>query len=199
MTQKMIAMFTAVTAALLVVSVAWAGSEPSTEASVIAADDTSTSIETTATSEDDPAPTSSAGDSTSTSQATSTSVGDTTSTSLADGTTSTSIASTTSTSNPGTTSTSGGSSTSTSLDDSDVAPPDGLSTYSIGGVGSVTIEVSSGRLSLVSVTAPGWQYEIEKAESDRIEIEFSSGEAEAEFEARIRHGRIDVETKVDSD
>jgi hypothetical protein len=51
----------------------------------------------------------------------------------------------------------------------------------------------------VNVTAPGWSVEIEKEEADRIEIEFQNGNAEAEFEARISDGRVDVKTEVDSD
>ena len=63
----------------------------------------------------------------------------------------------------------------------------------------MTIEVRNGSLHLQDVSAPGWQYEIEKAEADRIEVEFASGDAEAEFEARIHHGRVEVKSEFDSD
>jgi hypothetical protein len=63
----------------------------------------------------------------------------------------------------------------------------------------VSIAVTSGRLSLIDVSAPGWSVETDKLESRRIELEFSSGESEAEFEARIENGRLEVEIEVDSD
>lgn len=194
MLRKMFAITTAVAAGLLIVGVAWAGTD----------DSTSTSLETSSTS---PGPSiasvgtpdstsTSLGDTTSTTQddTTSTSQDDSTSTSRDDdddSTTSTSVASTTSTSS--------GTSTSTSFDDSDIAPPDGVSTYAILGVGSVTIEVRNGSLHLLGVSAPGWNHEIDKAEFDRIEIELHAGDAEAEFEARIHHGGIEVNSKVESD
>src|ERR687891_735871 len=113
--------------------------------------------------------------------------------------TATSIASTTSTSAAGTTSTSidddddDTSTTSTTIDDNDrVVVPDGITTHNIPGVGAVSIEVSGGQLFLVTVSAPGWTVEQDKIERDRIELEFTNGEAEAEFEARIRDGRVEV-------
>jgi hypothetical protein len=66
-------------------------------------------------------------------------------------------------------------------------------------VGTVTVEVRSGSLILVEVSAPDWRYKIEESEADRIEIEFESGEVEAEFEARIHNGGVEVRTRVDSD
>jgi hypothetical protein len=64
-------------------------------------------------------------------------------------------------------------------------------------VGQVTIAVIGGRLALVDVSAPGWAIKLDKVESDRIEIEFESGEAEAEFEARVRGDRVQVDIEVD--
>jgi hypothetical protein len=77
--------------------------------------------------------------------------------------------------------------------------PDGLTSYQISGVGTVTIRVTDGRMSLVDVSATGWAVHRDKMEDDRIELELTLGEAEAEFEARIEHGRIEVEIEVDSD
>lgn len=77
--------------------------------------------------------------------------------------------------------------------------PDGQSTYAIPGLGTITIAVRSGALVLVDVTAPGWTVDIEKEEPDRIEIEFFKGEAEAEFEAKVNNGQIEVKTEIDSD
>lgn len=76
---------------------------------------------------------------------------------------------------------------------------DQITTHNIPGVGTVTIEVFQGVLYLSSVSAPGWDIERDKVEQDRIELEFTSGEAEAEFEARLRAGGVDVEIEVDPD
>ncbi|HSM45404.1 MAG TPA: hypothetical protein VK969_10350 [Acidimicrobiia bacterium] len=62
----------------------------------------------------------------------------------------------------------------------------------------MTVEVSSNQLVLVSVSAPGWHVEKKKLRPDRIELEFTAGlEAEAEFEARLNNGRVEVEIEVD--
>lgn len=62
----------------------------------------------------------------------------------------------------------------------------------------MTVEVSSGQLVLVSVSAPGWNVEEKKLRADRIELEFTAGlAAEAEFEARLNNGRVEVEIEVD--
>jgi hypothetical protein len=76
-------------------------------------------------------------------------------------------------------------------------PPDARTTHDIPRVGQVTIAVIGGRLALVDVSAPGWAIKLDKVESDRIEIEFESGEAEAEFEARVRGDRVQVDIEVD--
>jgi hypothetical protein len=207
MFRKMIATFTAVTAALLVVGVAWASGDDDTSTSVTAAGSSSVTVDSTGTSLDDSTGTSvddDSGTSTSLDDSTVTSLGDngTTSTSQDDGTTSTSLDDddhATVTTIQSTTSTSTGSSTSTSLDDSTLRPADGRSTHDLPGVGSVTIEVRAGVLVLLDVSAPGWSVELDKVEHDRIEIEFTSGESEAEFEARIEGARVDVEIEIDSD
>jgi len=78
-------------------------------------------------------------------------------------------------------------------------PPDARTTHDIPGVGQVTIEVIGGRLTLVDVSAPGWRIELDEVESDRIEIEFESGDGEARFEARVRGDRVEVKIEVDTD
>ena len=201
MARKIIAILTAVAAATLVVGVAWASSGDDTSTSVTGAgSSTSTSADTATSDTSNISTPTTSDDTTSTSDVTVTTSGSTTST-TSDDTTSTSSGSTTSTSIGNTTSTSSGSTTSTSVDDNGggQGPPDGQSTYSIPGLGTVTIAVQSGSLILVNVTAPGWTVVIEKEESDRIEIEFTNGEAEAEFEARIRGSLIEVEAEVDPD
>lgn len=186
MLKKMTATFTAVVAALAVVGVSWAGTDDGTSTSVTSVGSTGSSIDDSATTVTlgPPVPVDSTPSTSVSSIPSTTADDDITSTTLDDDVTSTSVAS----------------STSTSLDDSgQPLVDDGQSTYRIPGVGTVTIAVTSGRLSLVDVSAPGWSVETEKLEIGRIELEFSSGESEAEFEARIEGGRIEVEIEVDSD
>lgn len=209
MIKKMLALFTTIVAALAVVAVAWAddgGSEPvrvrDTATSTSIDDSSSSTDATTAASLDastDATTTASVDSSTSTNASASTSTSeDNGSTS-----TSTSLADTTSTSTGGssTTSTTVDSTTSTSVDDNEVSiVADAITVYTIPGVGSVTIETFAGQLFLVSVTAPGWNVEHDKIESDRIELEFSNTlDAEAEFRARINNGEVEVRVEVDQD
>lgn len=190
MLKKMLALFTTVVAGLALVGVAWAGGEDD-GASVSAQG--STEVSTDATVE-----TSSTGDSAATVASSSSSQAD------VDVSTPTTIddddGSTTSSSVPATTSTSAGSSTSTSFDDDDddvrVSVTNGISTHVIPGVGTVTISAFNGTLTLVSVVT-SWQIEEQRLETDRIEIEFVSGDAEAEFEARAHDGRVEV--RIDTD
>src|SRR5680860_1408734 len=91
--------------------------------------------------------------------------------------TSTSIDSSTSTTiddSTGTSTTVDSSSTSTTIDDDDVLDlPDGPRTFEVGSGGAVTVGISGGRLSLVSVAAnSGWSYEVDKAEPDDVRVEF---------------------------
>lgn len=206
MIRKALGIFTSVVAAMAVVGVAWAAgdvmsgtdrSTSSTPVPGIELDDSTTStgaitpevstpttVRSTTSTSDDDGSSSSSSTPTSIVSTTSTSVHDTTSTSSGTSTTSTTV----------------GSSTSTSLDDNDrAAVPDGVTTYQLAGVGSITIEVFEGQLYLSSVSAPGWEIEEQRVEPDRIEVELVSGDAEAEFEARIKHGRVDVETEIDLD
>lgn len=199
MVKKMFGVFTAIVAALAVVGVAWAAGSDDPVSSVLADDSTSRTSVTTGSS----TPSTSASTPTTSASSTSTSNGGNSTTSTSVGSTSTSNGgnSTTSTSIASTTSTSTGSSTSTSFDDNDdrVIAPDGRSTHTIPGVGTVTIEVRNGELILVGVSAPGWSVEHDKIRSDEIELEFHAGKAEAEFEAKIRHGQVRVEIEVDDD
>lgn len=198
MVKKMLGVFTSIVAALAVVGVAWAAGADDPVSSVLADDSTSRTSVTAGSS----TPSTSASTPTTSASSTSTSNGGNSSTSTSIGSTSTSSggSSTTSTSIASTTSTSSGSSTSTSFDDNDrVIAPDGRSTHAIPGVGTVTIEVRNGALILVGVSAPGWTVEHDKIRSDEIELEFRSGKAEAEFEAKIRDGQVRVEIEVDDD
>ena len=207
MMKKMLGVFTSIVAALAVVGVAWASGDDGASTSVTSAGASTSSSAAMDTSVDDSSP--ATGVTAPEATTPSTAATNATSTSLDDGSsspssssTSTSIAAGTSTSAGGgsTTSTSLGSSTSTSLDDSDGSNvADQVTTHSIPGVGTVTIEVFQGVLYLSGVSAPGWDVVRDKMESDRIELEFTSGESEAEFEARLRAGGVDVKIEVDTD
>ena len=195
MLKKVLALFTTIVAGLAVVGVAWAGGEDD-GASVSAQG--STEVSTGATVE-----TSSTGDTAATGATIASS-----SSSQADVDVSTPTTvddddgSTTSSSVPATTSTSTGTSSSTSFDDDDdddddrVSVTNGITTHVVPGVGTVTISAFNGTLTLVSVVT-SWQIEEQRVEIDRIEIEFVSGDAEAEFEARAHDGRIEVRIETD--
>jgi len=202
MIKKMLGVFTSVIAALAVVGVAWAGTDDATSTSATTAGETSTSVSIDDSSSSTDATVASSTDAT-VASSTGPTVDSSTSTSVDErsSSTSTSIAASTSTSadSSSTTSTTVDSTTSTSTDDNDRSLlPDGVTVHDIPGVGSVTIEASLGQLILVDVTAPGWNVELDKVESDRIELEFtSSADAEAEFEARVNDGRVEVRIEVD--
>jgi hypothetical protein len=209
MTKKLLGVFTTVVAALAVVGVAWASGDDGTSTSVTAATETSADVSTDASTLSTEATVPGSSSSTSVDASTSTSADAATSTSVDDdpgSTTSTSIAATTSTSAAGTTSTSidddDDTTTSTTIDDDNDRSqvPDGVTSHVIPGVGTVTIEASAGQIFLASVSAPGWNVEHDKIESDRIELEFTNElDADAEFEARINDGRVEVRIEVDLD
>ncbi len=79
-------------------------------------------------------------------------------------------------------------------DDDAVAVADGVHTYQVAGIGSVTINVTGGNLELANVQAnTGWTTVVDEARSDRIMIKFRNGESEAEFEAELEHGAISID------
>lgn len=209
MIKKLLGVFTTVVAALAVVGVAWASGDDGTSTSVTAATETSADVSTDASTPSTEATVPDSSTSTSVDASTSTTADAATSTSVDDdpgSTTSTSIGATTSTSAAGTRSTSidddDDTTTSTTIDDDNDRSqvPDGVTSYVIPGVGTVTIEASAGQIFLASVSAPGWNVEHDKIESDRIELEFTNElDAEAEFEARINDGRVEVRIEVDLD
>lgn len=80
--------------------------------------------------------------------------------------------------------------TSATIDDDTVA--DQVLSREIPGVGTVTVAVRSGRLELVSVSAPGWDIAVE-AESAEIEVTFLSGSSEVEFGAELEAGAVKIE------
>lgn len=193
MARKMLGVFTAVAAAMLLVGVAWAGTDSaeelsSTEATAATISDEGVTVPMTADDEDDD-------------DTTSTSVHDdeddddtTTSTTIPGDTTTTSIHDDDEDDDDTTTS------TSIHHDDDDEVEvfEDQRVVHDIPGVGRVTVEIIDGRLELVSVSAPGWDIEIERAQADRVEVEFERGSDEVEFEARIDHGKIEIEIELES-
>ncbi|MDH3190518.1 MAG: hypothetical protein OEM39_07800 [Acidimicrobiia bacterium] len=183
MYRKMIGVFTAVAAALLLVGVAWANSGDST-ASTSLDDATSTSVASDSSTTD-------------VTSSSSTSVDGGTVTTLDGG----SSSSTTVDDNSSTTTPSG--STSTTLDDDDdegTALVDGVTVYSVGLAGTATIEVKAGQLALIAVSPnAGWTYEVEKSYWDEIEVRFEKGESEAEIEVEIEDGKLQVKIESKTD
>ncbi|MEE8405804.1 MAG: hypothetical protein V3S32_01490 [Acidimicrobiia bacterium] len=194
MARKMLGVFTAVAAAMVLVGVAWAGTDgaaeelSSTEVTAATILDEGVTAPTTADDEDN--------------DTTSTSIHDdeddddtTTSTTISGGTTTTSI-------HDDEDDDDDDSSTSTSIhhDDNDEVEvfEDQRVVYDIPGVGRVTVEIIDGRLELVNISARGWDIEIERAEADRVEVEFERGSDEVEFEARVDHGKIEIEIELES-
>jgi hypothetical protein len=71
---------------------------------------------------------------------------------------------------------------------------DGAQAFDIPGVGSVTVGTSTSGLTLLTVTPSGeWTVVVEKADGERVRVEFHRGESEVEFEARWDDGRIRFE------
>jgi hypothetical protein len=69
--------------------------------------------------------------------------------------------------------------------------------YNVGGAGTVTVQIVTGQLVLLDVTATnGWSFEVDKSDGRDVRIEFQSGELEAEFEAKLRDGQIRIEVEA---
>lgn len=201
MFRKMLGVFTAVAAALLLVGVAWASGDGARDESssgsvaASAAADVSSSV----------SPASSASD-TSVDDRTSTSIDDSSTSARVDADTRTSISlvdTSTSTTLDSTTSTSmddrSTSSTSSTVDDHSTVP---ITTeprsYDVSGAGSVSIQVVAGKLVLLHAeAASGWALKVEKADARDIKMEFENGDSDAGFEAKIRDGELRVEIERD--
>lgn len=204
MFRKIIGVFTAIAAAVLVVGVAWASGDGSEESSntVAASSDLSGSVSVTgATSPTtgDSTPTSAAGATTPTvdDNSTSSTVDSNTRTSVSvvdTSSTSTSVGASTSTSSGATSTSVGSSSTSATVDDRPTVPTTTDPTsHDVNGAGTVTVQVVSGQLVLIDASAAsGWSMEVDKADSRDIRVEFESGDSDARFEAKIRDGELRV-------
>jgi hypothetical protein len=89
--------------------------------------------------------------------------------------------------------------TSTSLPD-DEAAVEGTFSFQAGDAGELTVQVSDGRMSLVSTTTnAGWVLEEIRAESDRVRAEFVRGDDEVKLELRLEGGEIDVKLEAKSE
>lgn len=176
--RRMMGISTAVTAALLIVGVAWAADRPAETPAgfdVSAAADAAGSLAGSSSSE-----------ATEVSSASSTSVSGSSSTSLGSSTSTTAPGASSSTSSPG-------SSTSTTFEEEFTAADGG--TFQVASGVSVTVDVKAGVLLLLDVSAPGWRIEIKDIRPDRIRIEFARDGDEARFEAEIDDGRLEIEIR----
>lgn len=180
MTGKLLGIFTSITAALLVVSVAWAAGgddrqDDDSEARLAMAGEAAV-----------------AASAESSSSVTGVTLPSTSSTSVTSaGSSSTSVTS------AGSTSTSvtigEGSSTSTTTRTEFTSSVGG--TFRVSDAGTVTVAVRAGMLVLLDVTAPGWEIRIKDVEHDRVRVEFRKGEAKAEFRAELESGLLEIEIR----
>lgn len=103
----------------------------------------------------------------------------------------------------------GASTTSTTIDDhdtdyddshdddgflGDIAPQ----TFSINGVGNVTVQVMAGNLTLVSSDTPGWEVQVEKADSDELRLRFYDDSSEARLEIELDDGHLEMKAETHS-
>lgn len=73
-------------------------------------------------------------------------------------------------------------------------------TYAVNGAGTVTISFDGIALALLEVNAAeGWDFEIDHAAGDEVEVEFRMGTTEARFEAEVDDGEVVVEIGTHED
>jgi hypothetical protein len=214
MFRKMLGTVTAVTAALMLVGVAWAAGDAARDDSsaisvagsaVTSASTPTTDDTTSATAPDTTGNTTPDDNSSSTSTSPGSSTTDVTVDDSATGTTIDDHGGTTDTTiddHGGTT----GTTVDDDRDDDDEetrspAPVNSeAKSYVVGDAGSVAIQIVNGQLVLLDVKVnQGWSHEIDKARADEIEVRFESGEGKAEFEAKLRDGQIRIEIERDDD
>ncbi|NOX24483.1 MAG: hypothetical protein GXP36_15520, partial [Actinobacteria bacterium] len=76
---------------------------------------------------------------------------------------------------------------------------DGVQVIDAGAAGMVTIDVTNGVLTLVSVDqADGWSYEIDKATATDIEVKLRNGSQEVEVEIEIENGMLKTKVKTET-
>ncbi len=175
--RKMLGVFTAITAALVVVGAAWAMGDARQEPRVLAPLNVAGSVTSSSTASSS----SSSAESSSTSSTTPTSSSSSTSTPGASSSTSTPGAST---------STSASSSTSSTIEEEFRSATGG--TFRVADGVTVTVDLQGGGLVLVGYSAPGWAVEIRDQQPDRIRIRFERTSSRAEFEAELDDGRLEI-------
>jgi len=113
--------------------------------------------------------------------------------------TSTTVPSTTSTTVPSTTSSTP--TTSTSVPSSTTVPTGSLTkAYTVAGVGTTTVSVTSGQISLVSaVPASGWTLDEAGPDEDGIESTYTLGELETRIDFEIEDGQLRVRIRTRND
>ncbi len=182
----------AITALVLVSSVAWAARpSPSPSATTMNAPDAgpvTVTVDPTTTADD---PTTTIDEPTTTAENPTTTAENPTTT--AENPTTTAENPTTTAENPTTTA----ENPTTTMDDS-TPSGSGAETYRIGHVATVSISWANGRMSLDSLSvADGWAITKQDIRSDRIELEFESGDDEARFRADFHDGRLRAEIRLD--
>lgn len=204
MFRKLIGVFTAVTAAGLLVGVAWAsgdeaGNDSRSDSIAVSAgfDVSSSAPEGTASDGTINRPTSTSGESSTSSsiddRSTENTVGSSTDVTIVErSSTSTSVDATSSTSRDEDAS-------SSTIDDHPTVPvTTDPQTYDVGAAGTVSVQLVSGKLVLVDArAASGWSIEVDKDDGRDIKVEFEDGDSDARFEAKIRDGEVRVEIRSD--
>ncbi len=70
--------------------------------------------------------------------------------------------------------------------------------YQVGPAGEVEIGLEEGALTLVDAQAnPGWRMEIDEEGGEEVEVEFSRGAIEWDFEAEVDGGVLEVEIEAE--
>ena len=72
--------------------------------------------------------------------------------------------------------------------------PNGMQSFTVAG-GTVTVDIENGVLSLVTVTPnPGVSVKDQRAESDRVEVEFRGPDGDSRVRVRTDEGQLRIET-----
>ncbi len=76
--------------------------------------------------------------------------------------------------------------------------PSSLVTYSAGGAGTVTADVSGNSMSIVSTSpASGWTAHVVRSSGHEVSVEFQGPDAEIKWKAKVENGRVEVEVEYE--
>jgi hypothetical protein len=92
--------------------------------------------------------------------------------------------------------------TTTTMDDDQVSNDLNIpaTSYQADGAGVVQLQVTSGVLSVVGITAAdGWTHEVKGNNDHELRVKFSDGSTEVEFEAEIEHSQIVIHVGSEMD